>query len=260
MCDRGLGNVRCACTKEYHRVEARTTSAARAAQRLPHHRRHLADRERFLQEPPEPEVADVPRELLIVVARHQHHAKLGVADRQDAQQLTPAHLRHREVEQHELRHESACEERQRFLTARRQHRAVAKQLERALDDTAHGRLVIHDEHGEFIARRCGDAARPRQTRRPEQPGRVAGIGGQVQPERGTGAWRRGNRDRPAVRSDDAECRGQTEPVARELGGEEGIEDALERLPVHAGAGIADLEDDERSSGWHLAEDHAGGQQ
>ena len=42
-------------------------------------------------------------------------------------------------------------------------------------------------------------------------------------------------------ADDAEDRGQSQAPAGELGGEEGLEDALLRRLVHAGAGVGDLQ-------------------
>src|SRR5690606_2201769 len=115
---------------------------------------------------------------------------------------------------------------------------VAGALEAAAGDGAHGFFVV-DEQDVAAAAQRGDAADLRR-------GLVlhAAIEGrEVEPDLGAAVHGALDDDAAAVRADDAERGGEPEAVARLLRGEEGIEDAGERVGRHAGSVVLDFDAD-----------------
>ena len=181
------------------------------------------------------------------VGGHEHDGQLRVGGGEPRLQLEPVHARHLDVEEGHVV-AARADEPQRLLAALGHVDLVPVLAEPGAERVAHDRLVVHDQDPQ---RAGGDAGRrahglvSREVRLALGRGRGLGLPRrQVDGERGAAA-RLGLRRRsvPWWRVDDAVDDGEAEPdaLARLLGREERLEDAVEVLLRDAPAGVGDHE-------------------
>ena len=133
---------------------------------------------------------------------------------------------------------------QRRLGVRRFHDAVALGAERAAHEVTHGVLVLDHQHG------LGAARHRRLGRGASCPSRRRRLGARQEDREGAAlAGARGHLDLPAALPHDAVHRreAQARAPAQLLGGEERLEQMRQHVVVHADAGVAHAQRDQRAA-------------
>ena len=170
------------------------------------------------------------------VARADRHRQAGSDAGQRTHQIQPRAAGHVEVGDHEVDgFRIAGDDGNGFVRVQRVAGAIAQALQQAVHHQGHHLVVVDIEHMLAVAaqRRRIDRLEPhRQALVVDQR--------QVDIERAAATDRAVDGDRAAVRLDDAvhDSQPETRAPADRLGREEGLEDALARVVVHATAVVA----------------------